>query len=80
LASCCERGLLPSCGVWASHCGKGKAKIKKVKGSGGGRDRRLGRAGKVDKGGNGEELQRRKCQEKGEQHIFAQTLWPESSF
>ena len=21
LASCCERGLLPSCGVWASHCG-----------------------------------------------------------
>ena len=53
--------------VHGSFCGKGKEKIKKVKGSGGGRDRRLGRAGKVDKGGNGEELQRRKCQEKGEQ-------------
>lgn len=51
--------------VHSPFCGKGKAKRKKVKGSRGGRDRCPGRAGKVDTGGNGEELQRRKCQEKG---------------
>ena len=43
---------------------KGKSE-EKVEESGGGKDRCPGRAGKVDTGGNGEELQRRKCQEKG---------------
>lgn len=68
---------------------KGKGKRNKVKeveeGETGARKSR-----EVDKDGNAEELHRRKCQEKGVQvswesgppplHIFAQTLWPESSF